>query len=233
LALAWAAACSQTQDNGDGGAPGDGGRDGSGGDGAAPGDSGSNVPLQLMPSKTYTGIDGTHTFRVPVAVYGGGKTPTLTASDPSMVTIAPTALTQPQGDDGVYFMVTAVKSGTVTLTASAGGGTAQGTLTISAYTADEWNTGNDRFNVDAGAVDGGSQPLCAQCHAGAAAIDNSPATLASATDPEVATIITQGIKPGPTPITGVPGGHRWSVTPTQAQGLTVYLRALKPNGFTN
>ena len=116
------------------------------------------VQLQIMPGATHSGFDGVHAFRVPVAIYGSADA-TLAASDPTMVAIASAQLVDTSQDNGKYFLVTAKKPGMVTLTASAHGRTVSATLTIAAYTPDEWTTGEQRYLNAAS-----SGPPCVQCH---------------------------------------------------------------------
>nr|AYC79504.1 hypothetical protein [uncultured bacterium] len=180
--------------------------------------------LHVLPNDTYSGFDGAHAFRVPVAVYGGGSDVKLVASDPAMVDIARAALVDPTGDDGVYFMVTTKKSGAVTLTAEAGSSKASATLTIAAYTTDEYAVGAQRYTNAAA-----SGPACISCHSPDGGIDHSPARLASAKDTDVVTVITTGILAEGSPITQVK--HKWAVSDAEAAGLVAYLRALAPRGF--
>jgi len=182
--------------------------------------------LHVLPLDAHSGVDGTHAFRVPVGVYGGGADVKLVASDPSMVDIAKTKLVDPTGDDGVYFMVTAKKSGDVTLSAQAGSTTASATLSIAAYTTAAYAVGAQRYTNAAA-----SGPACISCHSPDGGIDHSPARLASAKDTDVVTVITTGILAEGSPITQV--RHKWAVSSEEAQGLVVYLRALEPRGFTN
>lgn len=180
------------------------------------------VQLQIMPGATHSGFDGTHTFRVPVAVYGSPDA-TLGASDPSVASIAPATLVDTTQDTGKYFFVTTKKAGTVTLTASAHGRSVTATLDVATYTAAEYAAGEQRYMNGAA-----SGPACVQCH-GASGIDHSPSQMASATDGDVVSVITTGILVEGNPITSV--RHKWAVTDAEAKGLVVYLRALAPRGF--
>lgn len=184
--------------------------------------------LQMRPEVSHTGFDGTRTFKVPFAVYGAAADLKLTASDPSAVEIVPAALVNPQGDDGVYFLVTAKKAGTVTMTATTGGRTVQSQLQIAAYDAGRYAAGDTRYKSGYAPK---SEPPCTQCHAGAAGVDHSPASLASVADEDVAVIISTGILNGQ-PIM-IPNGvkHQWTTTPQEMDGLVTFLRALPPKGF--
>jgi len=188
--------------------------------------------LLFRPDALFSGFDGAHTFVAPIAVYDSDSDLTVTASDPSAVTITPKQLVNPVSPDGVtdngkYFFVTAKKAGTVTLTAKSKGRSTTATLTIADYAAGRWAAGDARYKA---AGTGAAQP-CTNCHVDGQAIDHSPATMSSATDQEVGLIITSGIKPPSIPITGVPFSHKWTVTPEEKDGLVTYLRALEPKGF--
>ncbi len=194
-------------------------------------DSGLGI-LTIRPLKTYSGFDGSHTFVVPVGVYDSSSDLQLTADDPSAAEIVPKALAKPVKDDGSidngkWFFVTVKKAGTIKLKATSGGQTAESTLTVTAYSADRWGTGETRYK------NGGSgDPPCTNCHVNGSAIDHSPAALATADDEKVGAIITTGIGPAgfPIKIDDVPG-HQWKVTPEERAGLVTYLRALAPRGF--
>lgn len=188
---------------------------------------GSQTPLSLMPKTAYTGVDGVHTFRVPVAVYGA-KQPTLTASPADAVSIAPAKLVDASQDKGIYFMVTALKAGTVTLTATDSGQTLTGKMNIATYTSAEWDTGSARYN---NGVTSGATEQCASCHQGANAVDHSPAIMASASDSQVQTVFLDGQLVSGNPILEVK--HKWTVTDAEKTGLVVYLRALLPTGFVH
>ncbi len=191
--------------------------------------------LLFRPDKLYTGTDGTHTFRVPVAVYDAADDLTVTASDSSGITLTKTALKNPVNPDGLtdngkYFLITAKKAGTYTLTAASKGRTTTATVTITSYDASRYAAGEARYS----ATGTGADRPCATCHGAASGIDHSPAALATATDQEVGIIITTGVKPGPSiiKITSEPGTqHKWNVTDPQKEGLITYLRGLDPKGF--
>jgi len=193
--------------------------------------------LLFRPNKVYTGVDGTHTFKIPVAVYDSDSDLDVTADDPSGLTIAPTTLTNPVSPDGVvdngkYFMITAKKAGTYTLTAASKGRTVTASVTITDYAAARYQTGDDRYHN--GVVTETPDRACANCHQQGLAIDHSPAALATATDQEVGIIISTGVKPGPTviKIPAKPGlQHKWTADDPTKDGLITYLRALNPRGF--
>lgn len=195
-----------------------------------PPDSGLGV-LSFSPHVAYSGYDGTHTFKVPIAVYDSADDLTVTADDPSAATVSPAELQTKLKDDGTfdsgkYFMVDVKKAGTITLTARSNGQTATATINVTSYDPGRYAIGQARYNNQAGA-----EPACTMCHAGGNAIDHSPAALASSTDEAIATVITTGIATSGFPISGVEGGHRWTVTQEQRDGLVTYLRSLEPRGF--
>jgi hypothetical protein len=197
-------------------------------DTAAGSDTSASVPdLQLRPAAVYSGFDGTHTYRAPIAAYGAAADLTLTAADPSVVSIEATALKNPGGDTGKYFMLTMKKAGTTQLTASSGGASSSATLTVTSYTTARYEAGEQRYLNGGGSS---SQPACTQCHGGQAGIDHSPAALASAEDPAVKTVITTGITIAGSPINSTPP-HMWTATEPQLDGLVTYLRALAPKNF--
>jgi len=187
--------------------------------------------LGFRPATAYSGFDGTHTYRVPVAVYNAGADLTVTADDPGAADVTATALLNPTKDGvtdaGQYFLVTTKKAGTITLTARTNGQTATSTITVTSYATDRWTTGQQRY------LNGeGGDPPCTDCHAGTSGIDHSPAALATVTDDAVGVTITTGVSPGGNTILvdGKPG-HKWTVTAAELPGLVTYLRALAPKGF--
>jgi len=194
-------------------------------------DSGLGI-LAFMPEKSYSGFDGTHDFIVPLAVYDSGDDLKVTVSDPSAAEIAPKQLTNPvrpdgTTDNGKYFFVRVKKAGTITLTATSNGKTAESTITVTEYSTDRWAAGEARYKNG-----GGAEPACADCHVNGEAIDHSPAALATATDEKIAVVITTGISTSgfPIKINDEPG-HRWTVTDEERDGLVTYLRSLEPRGF--
>lgn len=214
-----------TGQNGNG-APGNGNTNGSDPGGQPPVNA-PDVELQVMPFASYSGYDGKHSFKVPVAVYGAGSDLTLTASDPSSVVITKVKLTTAGNDQGTWFFAETKKAGTVTLTASSKGKTADTTLTVKSYDSASYDLGKMRYMNGS---DDGKDPACTKCHdAQNGGIDHSPATMAADRDPDVQAIITTGIV-NEHPITSVV--HKWSATSTELAGLVIYLRSLEPNGFT-
>lgn len=196
--------------------------------------------LLFRPDRLFSGRDGTHTFKVPVAVYDSDTDLTVTASDPTAVTLTKTTLKNPVNADGVtdngkYYLVTAQKAGTFTLTASSKGRSATASLTISDYAAGRFDTGKGRY--ENGVFTKTADRACTTCHVQGAGIDHSPAALATATDQDVGVIISTGVKPsagGPQviKIKDEPGTqHKWDTTDPEKDGLITYLRGLEPRGF--
>ena len=232
-------ACSSTSEgplSSSGGADKDAGpqRDGSIYDSAVSPESGLGQ-LLFRPDKVYSGTDGTHTFKIPIAVYDSDPDLTVTASDGAALTLTKATLKNPVDPDGItdngkYYLVTANKAGAYTLTAASKGRSTTATVTISSYAATRYEIGRARYE----AVGTGADRPCASCHRNGAAIDHSPAALATATDQEIAIIITTGVKPGPSviKIASEPGTqHKWNVTDPQTDGLVTFLRGLDPRGF--
>jgi len=193
--------------------------------------------LLFRPNNVYSGVDGTHSFKVPLAVYDSDSDLAVTPSDPSALTVAKAALKNPVNADGVtdngkYFMLTALKAGTFTLTATSKGRSTTASVTISDYASSRWAAGDARYNN--GDTSTTATRACANCHVNGLAIDHSPAALATATDQEIGIIITTGVKPGPSviKIPMQPGTqHKWTVDDIEKDGLVTYLRAIDPRGF--
>lgn len=187
--------------------------------------SNSTPDLQFLPAAVYSGFDGTHPFKAPIAVYGGGDDVVVTAADPSVCDIEPTALLDPGSDRGKWFMLTMKKAGATQLTTTSGGKSATVLLTVTEYAPGRYAVGESRYTNAAGA-----EPACLQCHGGQAGIDHSPAALASAQDAQIEAVITTGIKVAGNPIQSTPE-HTWTPTSAQLDGLVTYLRALPPRNF--
>lgn len=196
-----------------------------------PTDSGLGL-LSFKPSDIYSGFDGTHTFKVPFAIYDYGDDVTVTASPAGSVTLAEATLAKPVGpngtDTGKYYIATVKAAGDITLTAKSKSKTASGTLHVTEYDPNTWTTGEGRYKAGPNT----DNPPCTDCHVNGQAIDHSPAALATVTDQEVGLIVTTGISTGGFPIKiNGKAGHRWEVTDEQKVGLITYLRALEPKGF--
>ena len=120
---------------------------------------------------------------MPVAVYDADSDLTVTSSDPTALTLAKTSLTNPVSPDGItdngkYYMITALKAGTYTLTATSQGRTTTASLTISDYAANRYAAGQARY--ENGITTMTADRECRNCHVNGLAIDHSPAALATA-----------------------------------------------------
>jgi hypothetical protein len=94
--------------------------------------------LTIKFNPIYSGFDGTHTYQVPVFVEGVDPSAvTWGSSDPTMVHFDPYVR-------GI--MITTRKAGDVTVVATGDGKCGSAPLHIAQYTADEWNSGNARYN---------------------------------------------------------------------------------------
>ncbi|HVH42201.1 MAG TPA: hypothetical protein VM925_07645 [Labilithrix sp.] len=186
--------------------------------------------LAFRPEEIYSGFDGQHTFKAPIAVYDAADDLQVTV-DPSAATIARMTLENippGQSDTGKYFFVTPKKAGSIELVATSRGASTTATLVVAAYGPTRWAAGKKRYET-AGT---NGEPPCAQCHTNGAAIDHSPAALAGVSDANIALVITSGISPAGYPITvDHPSEHRWTVTDDEREGLITYLRGLEPRGF--
>ncbi len=194
-------------------------------------DSGLGV-LSFKPDTMFSGFDGTHTFQVPFAVYDAADDLVVTADDPSAIEVTPkklvTATTNGGTDNGKYFIVTVKKAGTIGLLAKSGKSTATATINVTTYAPDRWTVGETRYTTGTGA----ENPPCTDCHVNGAAIDHSPAALATATDEKIGVVITTGVSTHGFPIK-INGkiGHSWQVSEDERSGLVTYLRGLEPKGF--
>ena len=209
-------------------------RDGSIYDSTASPESGLGQML-FRPNSVYSGTDGTHTFKVPVAVYDSDSDLAISASDGAAITLAPVKLKNPVDQDGLtdngkYFLITAKKAGAYTLTATSKGRSTTASITVANYDPSRYAAGKARYEA---AGTGADRP-CTTCHVNGAAIDHSPAALGTASDQEIGIIITTGVKPGPNviKIDSEPGTlHKWNVTPSEEDGLITFLRGIDPKGF--
>lgn len=187
---------------------------------------GDNVPpaaLRFRPAAIYSGFDGVHTYKAPVAIYDASDDLQLTISD-SGATIAPVKLSATDTlDSGRYFMLTTTKAGDFTLTATSKGSSVTAKVKVTAYTTERWTRGEQRY--------GGGDPPCTQCHS-TDGIDHSPAALAGISDAAVGLVVTEGIAPNGFPISvNHPSNHKWAVSEEERDGLVTFLRTLEPRGF--
>ncbi len=195
-------------------------------------DSGLGI-LTFRPTEAYSGFDGEHPYKVPIAVYDAADDLKVTAEDTTAAGIEPVKLEHPARNDGTvdngkYFMVTMKKAGTIALKATSKGRAVQSSIRVTPYDPAQWRAGETRYKTGPDA----NSPPCTDCHEKGAAIDHSPAALATATDQALGAVITSGISTAnfPIKIDGKPG-HRWSVPDNDVESLVVYLRGLEPRGF--
>jgi hypothetical protein len=94
------------------------------------------LPIKFNPM--YSGFDGVHMYQVPTFVVGvDPASVTWGASDPTMVAMQPYV-------NGI--MITTKKAGDVTIVATVGTKCGSAPLHVTQFTADDWMTGNARYN---------------------------------------------------------------------------------------
>jgi hypothetical protein len=192
----------------------------------------------------YSAYDGVHKFQIPVITTGvKGSAVTWSASDPTMVDLAPETVT---GLGGV--MVTTRKAGTVSIIASAGSLCGSSLLTITAATPDDWEIGNARYNSGevVSSVRGqirvadGGDAKCTNCHGDTAmgpykTVSHSPVQTGGFSDDQLVNIFQHGDVPeGGVFNTDIVSYnqwhqfHQWGLSDDEARGMIVYLRSLTP-----
>ncbi|MCU1283522.1 MAG: hypothetical protein JWM53_7068 [bacterium] len=195
--------------------------------------------LNIAFSPMYSGYDGVHTYQIPATINNTDGPVTWTASDKSMVDLAPDA-------NGIDVMITTKKAGKVTIQAVAGDAMGKSQLTIEAFTADQWAAGQNRYTTGTivslnQAVHGmGSKDAqCAGCHGNTAtstAIEHTPEQTGGYTDDQITNIFLNGVLPVQDQSNSLfvspmffKSFHTWTVTsPDEQAGLIAYLRSLKP-----
>ncbi|MDB4988297.1 MAG: hypothetical protein JWN04_3475 [Myxococcaceae bacterium] len=202
----------------------------------------STATLTVLPSPSYSGFDGTHTYQIPLKVNNkaGAK---WSVDNPNLVDIQETA-------DGV--MLTTKGAGEVLVTATIGNDVGASKLSIAQFTPDLWSIGDKRYNSgvtvfpgDGGVPTGNPGPSfmldkdgsCSSCHGATAPtlrVEDTPYQTGGYSDAEMITIFTRGMKPaGAVQRSYIPSYfwgmfHEWNVTDAQKQGLVGYMRALTP-----
>jgi hypothetical protein len=102
------------------------------------------LPIKFNPM--YSGFDGVHMYQVPSFVEGVDPSSiTWGSSDPTMVDMQPYV---------TGIMITTKKAGDVTIVARSGSMCGSAPLHITQFAADEWTTGNSRYN------NGGALNVC-------------------------------------------------------------------------
>ena len=214
--------------------------------------------LKIAFSPMYSAFDGTHHFQIPALVEAvDPSTVTWSASDSSMVAIAPDATT-----GGA--MITTQKAGTVNIIATAGTLCGTSALNITSATSDDWEAGSARYNDgvvlttvprggnrDAGPADAGAdassprEAACTNCHGDTATmlqfktVQHTPEQTGGFSDEQLKNIFMNGMVPmgGYFDTTIVSyqqwqSFHRWQMSDDQARGIIVYLRSLTPTKQT-
>jgi hypothetical protein len=218
---------------GGGGAGGGGAGGGGGGGGGAGGggmaDMGDPGPPPIIPyGMAYSGFDGTHMYKLPFAT-GLKGTVTWTVSDPTLAMIVPVPADKvpaPLADPSLQFaMVTVSKAGTGAIQVSNGTEMASSMLVVTAYTPDQYQTGQTRWTAT---VNG--KPTCASCHTeGATPADNSPNYTAFDSDADIVSLVTEGKWADGTPLPAP--NHMFTLTDAEKVGIPAYMRAMPPLGF--
>jgi hypothetical protein len=210
----------------------------------------NSTALNILFTPMYSAADGTHKFQIPAVVDGVDNTAiTWSVSD---TTVASVAVDNTFTNGGA--MITALKGGTITVTANLSGVCGTSQLTVTDAQESDWEIGNARYNDgvslhfgghggDAGmmAADAGG-PACTNCHGPTATngpfndISHTPAQTGGFSDQDLIDIIVNA---------NVPDGgyfdpaiisyqrwqrfHQWSdIGPDQQKGIVVYLRSLTP-----
>jgi hypothetical protein len=185
-----------------------------------------NLELGMLPRASFSGFDGVHTYRVPIAVYQyDPKDVKISISDPALADIVPASYSGSGDDAGKYYLLTIKKVGNATILAESRGKMVTSTLRIVGYAPALYAQGETRYRASST-----KEPACSACHEAAGGADHSPTSLSSAVDGVLRGIITSGIKGGGIPITKL--DHRWTLTDSELDGLVAYLRALPPRGYT-
>ena len=179
--------------------------------------------LTIAPAQTHSGFDGTHKYRVPVAVYGAFTDVKLTG-DSAKVTVEPMQLVDPQDDIGAWYFVTGKVAGDVTMTATSKGRTTTAKITFTNYPAADYAIAEEHYMNGVG-----KEPPCVTCHMETGGIDHSPTVMAVLTDDQVWGTMQSGVLPSGEKIKTT--AHTWTVTEAERKGFMSLLRALSPKGF--
>ncbi|HWE28496.1 MAG TPA: hypothetical protein VHB97_10860 [Polyangia bacterium] len=195
--------------------------------------------LNIAFSPMYSGYDGVHTYQIPATINNTNGPVTWSASDKSMVDLTP-------DPNGIDVMITTKKAGKVTIQAVDGDAIGKSTLTIEAFTTDQWAAGMNRYTsgtiVSLGqAVHGmGTKDAqCAGCHgdtATSSAIEHTPEQTGGYTDDQITNIFLNGVLPTQDQSNSLfvspmffKSFHTWTVaSPDEQAGLIAYLRSLAP-----
>ena len=195
--------------------------------------------LNIAFSPMYSGYDGVHTYQIPATINNTDGPVTWSASDKSMVDLTPDA-------NGIDVMITTKKAGKVTIQAVAGDAMGKSTLTIEAFTPDQWTAGMNRYTTgdivtlqQAFHGQGSKNAMCAGCHSSqpnSPAIEHTPEQTGGYTDDQITNIFMNGVLPTQdqsnsrfvSPMFFMTF-HTWTLnSPDEMLGLVAYLRSLAP-----
>jgi hypothetical protein len=219
-----------------------------GGNDAGTGTPSSNGGLSFLATPLYSAYVPGHEAQVPIVIKDGasrGKGAKFTSNHPEIAVVSDTT-------EGA--LVTVKKEGKVIITGVLGEDSGNVSLTIKAYTEDQWKTGQARYSKSELAImpkDGAAvsaialvdmtarnpNGACNTCHTQQAQtlkIENGPTQIAGYSDDDLITIFTKGTKPeGASVKTMIPPFiwgmiHAWTVTEEEKTGLIAYLRTQTP-----
>jgi hypothetical protein len=185
--------------------------------------------LEIFPPHIYSGTDGAHTYKAPIIAVNNSGAVTWTIADPTIASI------KPDGAEGENLMITVLKAGTTTVSATNGGKTSTADLNIVAYTPQQYADGEKRYKTGLDT----NNPPCMECHAPGKGPDHTATELDADPDEEIQHTFLTGTDPENRPIAEnseyaslLKGKtHMWTVTESEKVGLIAYLRALEPMGF--
>lgn len=165
----------------------------------------------VYPAVVFTGYDGTHAYKVPVSLVGGGSA-TWTADDPSLVTLE----TKKEG-----VMITAKKAGATTVTAKVGSKSYKVKVTITKYAESAWAAGEKVYTTSL---------KCNGCHVKASGPDHSPSEIGKHEDAHIRARITTGES-----LHGeaTQANHKFGdrLDDAGVASAIAYIRALKPKAW--
>ncbi|HKP62068.1 MAG TPA: hypothetical protein VJV78_35295 [Polyangiales bacterium] len=185
--------------------------------------------LEIFPPEIFSGTDGTHTFKAPVIAVNYDEPVKWTIADPSIAQLAPADA------DNEHCMITVLKTGETSVTATSGAATFTAKLHVVPYTAQEYSDGEKRYMMGADM----QNPPCKECHAPGKGPDHTSTELDADPDSQVQNTFLTGVDPEDRPIKDhsefselLKGKtHKWMVTESEKVGLVAYLRGLPPMGY--
>ncbi len=181
----------------------------------------------IFPSIAYTGCDGVSSFKVPLATNLKGNV-TWTVNDLNLAEVHTANAPQTYADFGEnWALVETFKAGTVKVTATAGGQTAEATIVISKYEPAIVLAGRKRYyNPDNAS---GQRKACNDCHGNAQGADHSPLEMEFFMDDEILQAVVDGAYPDGYVLQQV--DHKWALTDDERAGIVPFLRSLAPRGI--